>query len=193
MRKIWIVRHAESKAQTGEQTGLDTSLSMKGLGQSRKIGSALSEIRFDTVLVSPLRRARETYEASGLSATKARFDSRLIESMPPGGYRDILPYPNLPSYAMPDIHDAWHSDVADRANGIAAELRSSQDENILLISHAMFIGKLMEAMLLGGIRHETRIEFIFHTENASVSLLSFDSQESTSVKIRFWNRTDHLS
>lgn len=92
--EVWLLRHGESRAQSGEETGLDTGLSGSGKRQAQAAGAFLKGFSFDLVLVSPLKRAEETFFSAregGLSCTEACCDSRLIENMPYGGYLPLFP------------------------------------------------------------------------------------------------------
>ena len=66
--EIVLVRHAETEwSRAGRHTGRsDVPLSEHGRSLARALAAALAQWRFEHVLVSPARRARETCELCGL-------------------------------------------------------------------------------------------------------------------------------
>jgi broad specificity phosphatase PhoE len=66
--EVVLVRHAETEwSRDGRHTGLtDIPLTDEGRAAARSLSGRLREWRFERVLVSPLRRARETCELCGL-------------------------------------------------------------------------------------------------------------------------------
>lgn len=69
MKTIYLVRHAETvwNLEGKVQGSQDTQLSMDGLAQTEKTVAFLSALRFDTILTSPLARARAIAEPVGAS------------------------------------------------------------------------------------------------------------------------------
>jgi broad specificity phosphatase PhoE len=67
-KEVVLVRHAETEwSRAGRHTGrTDIPLTDDGRAAARALAGRLGEWRFARVLVSPLRRARETCELSGL-------------------------------------------------------------------------------------------------------------------------------
>jgi probable phosphoglycerate mutase len=67
-REVVLVRHAETEwTRTGQHTGrTDIPLTEAGRQAARALAPSLRQWRFERVLVSPLRRARETCELCGL-------------------------------------------------------------------------------------------------------------------------------
>ena len=107
-KRIWLVRHGQSRSQTGESDDhLDPELSDLGVEQARRLVAPLRELPLDAVLISPLRRARQTWQLSQVEADHVEFDSRLIESDwgLPDRYAPILPV-TTPDIALPDRQDA---------------------------------------------------------------------------------------
>ena len=64
---LWLLRHGETEwSRSGRYTGLtDLELTPAGERQAVAAGRKLAGISFDTVLTSPLRRARRTAELAG--------------------------------------------------------------------------------------------------------------------------------
>ena len=69
-QRVYLLRHGETEWSLSRQhTGLtDIPLTPKGRAVASVLAPSLAEQRFELVLVSPLRRARETCELSGLAA-----------------------------------------------------------------------------------------------------------------------------
>jgi broad specificity phosphatase PhoE len=64
MRELWLIRHGETEwSRSGAHTGLsDIPLTAAGRDEATAVGRYLEPRQFALVLVSPLGRARETWE-----------------------------------------------------------------------------------------------------------------------------------
>lgn len=196
MKKIWLIRHAESKAQTGEEQSLDASLSSTGLKQAKRLKKILAEIAFDKIYVSPLKRARQTFEHSGVPMQKVFFDSRLVEIIPGNAYDEILPYRDIPSYGKADKHNAWKKDHFKRLHDFLNDLyKVKKSENILIVSHAMALSSLLKIFIFGLSDELCRTDFKYCLmNNASVSVLEIGEKNKKSFdKLLAWNYRGHLS
>ncbi|MBY0508182.1 MAG: histidine phosphatase family protein [Bryobacteraceae bacterium] len=72
-QELWLVRHGETEwSRTGQHTGsADIGLTELGERQALALKSALAGEEFARVLVSPLRRARQTCDLAGFGAVAA--------------------------------------------------------------------------------------------------------------------------
>lgn len=171
IKKIWLLRHAESKAQTEEEFGFDTSLSERGEKQAESLRKVFKNITFDKIYLSPLKRARETYEHSGISGTSIEFDTRLVEELPRNAYSSLLPYPALPEYGAADVHDAWLIDARQRAISFLNELHTAKARHVLVLSHGGFFNHLLSAFLPEhGIESYERLKHC-QMNNAGISVI----------------------
>src|SRR5690348_10629004 len=78
--EIWLIRHGETEwSVTGQHTGrTDLPLTEAGERHAAAIGRYLSGKRFDLVLTSPLRRARDTARLAGFGEA-AQIEPELHE------------------------------------------------------------------------------------------------------------------
>jgi len=78
--RLYLIRHGETEwSLSGQHTGrTDVALTAHGEDQSRALELALRGIRFDQVLTSPARRARDTCGLAGLGGS-AEIEPDLAE------------------------------------------------------------------------------------------------------------------
>jgi broad specificity phosphatase PhoE len=78
--EFWIARHGETEwSATGKHTGrTDIPLNDNGRAAARRLAEILAGQRFDLVLTSPLRRARDTCDLAGFG-NQAEIDPDLRE------------------------------------------------------------------------------------------------------------------
>jgi len=190
LKRLWLVRHAESSAQTGESVSIDSPLSKLGILQAEQLKTVFADINIDITFISPLKRARETYEHSGINCKKVVFDSRLLEEMPPNSYSPLLPYEDLPAYGRPDIHNAWNLDSASRAKSFLNEIiESTEYDRILVISHSGILNTLLHSFLTGGKSGE---DLYVGTNNCGISALTIGAKTAPKNTVLFWNSISHV-
>jgi broad specificity phosphatase PhoE len=189
VKKIWLVRHAESTCQTGETDDpVNPDLSDRGKQQARRLSFYFSDTKFDLALISPLARAWQTFTLSGIQARHAEFDSRLIE-LDWGNeekYRASLPI-STPKIAEPDRHEAWLLSDSERITGLVEDLIELDLENILCIGHWGSLHHLLLSFI-GAPRVDD--QFRATLDNASISLLEIDDKGVRCL--RYWNDRSHV-
>lgn len=82
---LWLIRHAESVGNV-DGTAADTTLTARGFAQAAALRHALAGETFDAMFVSPLVRARRTFDAA-LAPLVPVVDVRLSEFVPPPSAR----------------------------------------------------------------------------------------------------------
>lgn len=191
IKKIWLLRHAESKAQTEEEYGFDTGLSERGEKQAGRLKNVFNSLEFDKICLSPLKRARETFERSGIRGGNIEFDSRIVEELPGDAYSSILPYPALPGYGAADNHDAWLINARQRAVRFLNELRTIKARHILVLSHVGFFNHLL-ATFLPEHEIESFQKFKYcQMSNTGVSVLHI-SPSARQDALLVWNDIRHV-
>ena len=196
MTKIWLVRHAESLAQVGDENWLDSGLSDRGIQQAMRLHEYFKQIHLHQVWISPLVRARETYRLAKLDSLSACYDSRLIEIAEPHHYAEILPY-ETPDDAEADTQDAWDKSVYERAKLLVDELRGVYNQSICLIGHWGIFSFMLRQFM--GVQGEDVLPFpgtdvsTAVMDNAAVSLLIVDHPNSTTRTLRLWNDRHHVA
>jgi len=189
MKRIWLVRHGESRTQTREERGnLNPGLSEKGKRQSVRLVDVLKPIEVDCILVSPLKRAWQTFELARAEAARVEFDSRVIESDWGNWqmYKRLLPV-ETPPLALPDRQNAWLHGTEKRCTELMAELLRSEHDNFMLFGHWGVFSVLLGTFI--GMYTQDRM-IRAHMDNTGLSLLQVD--EEGRRFIRFWNDSAHV-
>lgn len=189
MKQIWLVRHGQSRSQSGEDPDvLNPELSELGREQAQRLARRLNSLRFDTIWVSPLKRAWQTYELAQPTAGHVEFDSRLIES--DWGidryYESILPV-SAPGSACADRHDAWLVAVAERSPSLVKSLLHAAEEKILLFGHWGIFNNLL--LTFTGM-DTCGVSVLAPMDNSAISLLQIDDRDRR--VIGYWNDRAHV-
>jgi len=190
MKKIWLVRHGQSQSQSFEDDDVvDPELSELGRRQAARLVKPLQHLELDLILISPLRRAWQTYQLSGVQSHRCEFDSRLIESDwgIAGWYQDILPV-STPDLADPDRHNAWLEPVEKRTAELVADLLKTPNDNILFFGHWGIFNHIFAEF--AGV-DLTKVSVKAPMDNTAISLLELDSDQNHII--RYWNDRVHVS
>lgn len=128
--KVYLIRHGETEwARDGKHTGLsDIPLTEKGEEESRNIGKYLKGVGFQKVLVSPLKRAKETCRLAGLfnhaviEPDLVEWDYGNYEGLTTQEIRKTNPTWSIFSQGAPEGESV--ADVGARANRVLGHIRS---------------------------------------------------------------------
>lgn len=135
--RVVVVRHGETEwSRENRHTGrTDLPLTARGREQAEGLVAQLGALHFGTVLVSPLRRARETCDLAGFAAD-ATVDPDLVEW-------DYGDYEGMTTAEIRAIRPGWSlfrdgvaggemlAGVAARADRVIARLRAVQGDALI--------------------------------------------------------------
>lgn len=186
MKRIWLVRHGQSKSQTGEDTDtVNPELSSLGEQQAKRLVEPLKDTFFDVILISPLKRAWQTYELSEAKSQHREFDSRVVESNwgIEGWYKQILPL-NTPNIAKQDSYDAWLKDVEVRSSEFLQDVLNRPESEYIVFGHWGVFNTIFH-IYTGSMK-----TIMAPMHNTGISLLEVD--ENKNRIIRFWNEHSHV-
>ncbi len=152
-QQVYLIRHGETEwSLTGQHTGItDIPLTENGRRLAKRLEPILAKQKFVMVLTSPLKRARDTCELSGLGAA-AHIDNDLVE----WNYGE---YEGLTSREIREEAPGWllfdhgcpggetPEQVGERADRIIARTRGQQG-NVALFAHGHFL-RVVAARWLG--------------------------------------------
>ena len=189
MKRIWLVRHAESMAQIDNSVcGINPELSPHGEDQARHLKHRISQIEIDIVLLSPLTRAWRTYLLSECSSKEEAYDKRLVESDwgITNYYADSL-FEGLPDIAKEDASNTHCAPARERVSELLDFVAETDYSSYMLFGHWGIFAELFKVFVgtLGDTRRTA------DTDNTSISLLQIDDDGSRSVV--FWNDSSHLN
>ena len=164
---LYIARHGESLGNTGEDTGHDPKLSVKGKKQAELLGERMKNLRLDAIFSSPLTRAVQTAEST------AFFQNMQVEIIP----------------TAYEVENETTEEAYIRAKNVIDTVMSrfKNDERIIVFAHGTFNNYLINA----AIGFPVRDDFNFCQENTGLTCIKFMPDGKT--KIEFANDYCHLS
>lgn len=184
MRELWLIRHGETEwSLSGAHTGrTDISLTASGREKAAALGRYLKGYKFDLVLVSPLKRARETcrlagYENALVDLNLGEWDYGDYEGLTTSQIQADIPEWSLWTHGVPNGETV--AQVAARAQNVIARTLSVRG-NVALFAHGHIL-RILTACWLGLPAQDGRL---FALGTASISTLGYERE--TAVITR-WN------
>lgn len=173
-QRVYLIRHGETEwSRSGQHTGItDIMLTERGKAVAGLLKPMLAEQKFAAILVSPLRRARQTCELAGLSAF-ATIDADLCE-WNYGEYEGLMPAQirrSAPEWLI--FRDGCPGgespmQVGARVDRLLARIRSI-DGDVALFAHGHILRVLVCRWI--GLPVACGSHFLLHT--ASLSVLGY--------------------
>lgn len=190
---IYLARHGETAwTISGQHTGLtDLPLTERGERTARRLGERLKELKFASVLTSPLQRAARTCELAGFKSV-AEVEKNLVEW-------DYGAYEGRRTVEIRAERPGWElfrdgcpggespQQVSARADAVVLRIRQVSGA-VLLFTSGHFLRVLATRWL--GLEPSVNCKF-FMLSTASLSALGYEHDRSRPV-IRLWNETRHV-
>ena len=184
MRELWLVRHGETEwSRWGAHTGrTDIPLTAAGRDNAAAVGRYLKLRQFALVLVSPLRRARETcrlagYENALIDPDLSEWDYGDYEGLSTAQIQAERPGWSLWTDGVPNGETA--AQVATRAERVIARALPVE-RDVALFAHGHIL-RVLAARWLGLPPQDGRL---FALGTASVSSLGYERQARVVTR---WN------
>ncbi|MBF8263551.1 MAG: phosphoglycerate mutase [Parachlamydiales bacterium] len=188
--QIYLCRHGETEwTLAGRHTSYsDIPLTEKGRMQAVLLGKRLRGIKFRKIIVSPMIRAQETCNLTGIDLPKViepnamEWNYGQYEGLTTVQIREKKPKWNIFTDGAPNGESP--DEISDRADRLLKSLMK-QTGKIAIFSHAHF-SRTLAARWLGLTAEGGRY---FHLSVASVSILGFEHKRHV---IELWNDTGQL-
>jgi broad specificity phosphatase PhoE len=211
MKKIYLVRHAESEGNIGKvQQGPSTPLSEKGTQQTAFIAERFKTIDIDCIISSPQTRAKTTAEAISAAIGKnVEYSDLLVERKKPTAIIGIDRSSKEFNEVEDAIRDNFHTlewrhsdeenflDLKARAVQLLLHADSLSEDNILMVSHGVFMAMIAAYAIFG--EKVTSQEFwnvFVGTEHGNTGITILKQSKFKDEPIRWklltWNDHAHL-
>lgn len=205
--RLYLVRHGETKDNAERRyQNKDSSLSILGKKQATILAKHLQNIDIDCIYCSPQKRAKKTGIIINKTLNKQiEFTSLLSEFKRPteleGKLKDDLEIKKLSQMLKDNFHNpSWkHSDeetfcdIRKRALHFVEMIKSSQKENVLVVSHNLFISAIVSVLMFGDevTSYElSRWMYFAVMENTGISLCQYDTNRGW--RLMAWNDHAHF-
>jgi len=183
--KLYLVRHAQSKRNVGEESSVDAELTKTGKEQAKRLGLYFKKIKVDVIFCSPLIRTRETLKEAlpYLDSVPIKYTLEIAEHKMgiygEGGKDDNSEYKKAAEKAKINFFQfkpkggESFTETYKRAGRFfkkLLKLYGRTDKKILIVSH----GTLGKHLILNALKLDIEESSYFGLNNASISILDFD-------------------
>ena len=204
--KLYIVRHGESRMNAMDlHQSEDVELSEHGLKQAEAVARRFLNIPIDIIISSSFTRARQTAEIINKNLNKPVEYSRLFSEMKNpsaivGKPRTGPEAKSIMELRWANVHNPdWkHSDEENfyefrsRALKGMRHLIEINKDNVLLITHGIFIDMILSIMAygpeVGPNDYRTFLKFL-HMDNTGLTLCKYEEDKWSMLS---WNDRAHL-
>lgn len=210
MKKIYFVRHGESTGNAGTfRQGPSTPLSELGQKQAEFVARRFKNISIDTIWVSTYERAKQTAEAINKILNKEiEISELLVERIKPtkveGKEKDDPEALEIDRLTEENFHNPdfkfedgeTFAEMKTRAMNVLQKCVDSTNENILIVTHGIFLRMLCACVILGEELTSHQYWKFYQTlevENTSVTLFKRAMWRGNEQwYLQSWNDSAHL-
>ena len=170
MKKIYLIRHAESEANAAVDLDnptyyYDARITKRGESQALKVKNVLENIHFDTYICSPLTRTLQTFSIifpDKRPIIEPLIREHLFHSCDVGRQPSSLKK-DFTSFDFSNLNDFWwnnnrpinekkivkenFNDIKNRLDKFKLWLNKSNSNTIALVSHGTFLSQITGYML----------------------------------------------
>ncbi len=210
-KTIYFVRHGQSVDNVEPVfQGVKSPLTKTGEKQATLIANRLVHIDFDTLIASPIKRAKQTAEkiaeATGKEIT---FSNLFVERIKPSSIAEGKPWTDKAAFK---IWEEWgktfssndpelkqgdgenYTEIVRRANDAFNYLLDRPEEKIVVVTHGYFLRVmiahgLFDTHLTPAIM--TQLQKRARTENTSITVMEYRDAHQEDYQWRLWTYNDH--
>lgn len=210
-KTVYFVRHGESEGNIAAVfQSPDSPLNEKGRRQAESIADRVFRLSFDTLIASPLQRAKQTAEAiSKKTGKKIEYSDLFVERIKPT-YINGKPYTDK---RADSLWDEWQEslytpgmrvedgenfdDLLTRADEALSFLAGRAEQSMVVVTHGYFLRTIISRVLLGDLltgESFRRIQIAASMENTGITVLRYfiDAEEGlTEPTWNLWIYNDH--
>lgn len=214
MKNIYLVRHGQSRSNdTGiMEDDMMTPLTSTGKKQAHILARRISKLHVDTLFSSPMERAKETAEIiSRRIKIPTIINKYIYEKKKPIFFIGM----NTRSKEFRNINDKFElgllqeirckggesfQDIVARADKFLVFLKKTKADNIVVVTHGVFIRVLIFRMLWGNkATLQNYFKFLHSTVtgNTGISLIVYDKLDkylhvNNGWRLKCWNDSAHF-
>jgi len=209
---IYLVRHGQSEGNISRTFQLsDSPLSDLGREQAEKIAERVAKLEFDSLIVSPLLRTKETAEfITKKTGKEPEFNDLFIERVKPSHlygkafddgevqelWKDWERGLYTPGFRAEDGEN--FDDLMMRSSKALDFLKEHQSQKIVLVGHGYFLKTILSKIVFGDTlspeafrSFQTRVVM----ENTGLSVIKYEKNwEGENIwRLRIFNDHSHLA
>lgn len=205
---VYFVRHGQSVDNIAPIFQSQNSpLSPVGREQAKIIAARVTGLSFETIVASPVRRAKETAEIIAKIVEKnPKYSDLFVERIKPSAI-DGKPYEDsvankiwrdwekslyTPGMRVADGEN--YDDLIMRADKALAFLKDQTEQSVVVVTHGYFLRTIVARVILGDLLTGEifkNFQKIAHMENTGLTVLKYQSAFEEEPRWRLWIYNDH--